>query len=95
MVILPDDIIELIIYHNVASKIQKAFRNFMFRFTRQTKWKEFMILTAGRRDLFSKLYKCYWIRRELLTEIDSWLYTLKNEEYNIIKIEEELNVYNV
>ena len=95
MVILPDDIIELIIHHNVASKIQKIFRNFMFRFTKQKKWKEFMILTASRRDFFAKLCNYYWIRREWLTELDSWLHSLKNEEHNIIKIEEELNIGNM
>ena len=67
----------------------------MFRFTRHVKWKEFMILTANRRHFFSKLCKCYWIRREWLTELDSWLYSLKNEEHNMIRIEEELDVGNV
>ena len=95
MVVLPDDLVELIIQHKFATQIQRIFRNFMFRFTRQKKWKEFMILTANRREFFAKLCKYYWIRREWLTEIDSWLYTLKNEEYNIIKIEKDLNGGNV
>ena len=88
--VLPDDIIELIIQHYCAKKIQKSFRNYMFRFARHGRWREWLRLVSVKDGFFDLLCKYYWVRHEWVVELDSWIYSMKNTPEAVLQIEIEL-----
>lgn len=80
MRVLPDDIIELIVHHAMAMRIQRALRWMATRYARSSRWKELRMLilsrTHGSMDLGILMSRA-WVRREWVVEPDSWVYSLK------------------
>ena len=78
--LLPDDIIELIVHHAMAMRMQCALLSMATRYAQSSTWKELRMLILcrihGSMDL-SILMSRAWVRREWVVEPNSWVHSLK------------------
>ena len=71
---LPSDVVELILQHRAASRIQRTFRTLAYRHVREHEWRRVRrdLLRCLRVAQFDTLQRNSRIRREWTHELASW-----------------------
>lgn len=90
--IICQDLNNKIINHLSANLIQRTFRNYYIRHTRNSNWKELrrlLFLNMSNKE-FMILEQNKWVRLEWRTEPESWIFTAKNNYETLRTIIEEI-----